>query len=119
MWEAEQRVQATALVSRQQSRWFRVYDGFWQGCHLSPLLYITLVEELDKEKLGVKVSEVWCGPLLYADDVLMVEAGKEDIGYCRKSKKKWRVCDEEIKEEESLIPGYMLWLAEEGEMYKL
>lgn len=37
---------------------YRVYDGFCQGCHLSPLLYITLVEVLDKEKLGVKVSEV-------------------------------------------------------------
>ena len=37
-----------------------------------------MVEELERESLGVKVSGVWCGALLYADDIgLIAEAGEE------------------------------------------
>ena len=52
-------VQASVQVDGQQSRWFRVDEGLRQGCPLSPLLYsMGMVEELERENLGVKVSGV-------------------------------------------------------------
>ena len=69
-------VQASVQVDGQQSRWFRVDEGLRQGCPLSPLLYsvyiMGMVEELERENLGVKVSGVWCGALLYADDIVLI-----------------------------------------------
>ena len=37
-----------------------------------------MVEELERESLGVKVAGVWCGALLHADDIVLIaEAGEE------------------------------------------
>ena len=37
-----------------------------------------MVEELERENIGVKVSGVWCGALLYADDIVLIaESGEE------------------------------------------
>ena len=30
-----------------------------------------MVKELDKENLGVNMSRVWCGTLLYVDDIVL------------------------------------------------
>ena len=87
-----------------------------------------MVEELERESLGVKVSGVWCGTLLYADDIVLIaETGEElqkmldMVGRyaevwkfrfnARKSKvmvvekknggEKWRIGDEEMEEVES------------------
>ena len=81
-------VQASVQVDGQQSRWFRVEEGLRQGCPLSPLLYsiyiMEMVEELERESLGVKVSGVWCGALLYANDIMLIaEAGEELQKICR------------------------------------
>ena len=125
-------VQASVQVDGQQSRWFRVEEGLRQGCPLSPLLYsiyiMGMVEELERESLGVKVSGVWCGALLYADDIVLIaETGEElqkmldMVGRyaevwkfrfnARKSKvmvvgkknggEKWRIGDEEMEEVDS------------------
>ena len=50
-----------------------------------------MIEELERESLGVEVSGGWCGALLYADDnVLIAEA-------CEELQKK---LDEEMEEVE-------------------
>ena len=107
-------MQASVQVDGQQSRWFRVEEGLRQGYPLSSLLYsiyiMGMVEELERERLGVKVSGVWCGALLYADDiVLRAETGEElqkmldMVGrYAEKnSSEKWRIGDEEMEEVKS------------------
>ena len=125
-------VQASVQVDGQQSRWFRVDEGLWQGCPLSPLLYsvyiMGMVEELERENLGVKVSGVWCGALLYADDIVLIAESGEELQKmldmvgryaelwkfrfnAKKSKvmvvgkknsgEKWKIGDEEMEEVES------------------
>ena len=125
-------VQASVQVDRQQSRWFRVDEGLRQGCPLSPLLYsvyiMGMVEELERENLGVKVSGVWCGASIYADDIVLIAESGEELQKmldmvgryaelwkfrfnARKSKvmvvgrknsgEKWKIGDEEMEEVES------------------
>ncbi len=69
-------VQASVLLEGQQSRWFDVDEGLRQGCPLSPLLYsiyvMGMLEELEREELGVKMDGMWCGALLYADDIVLL-----------------------------------------------
>ena len=92
-------MQASVQVDGQQSRWFRVDEGLRQGCPLS----------WRNENIGVKVSGVWCGALLYADDIVQTaESGCKRCWICRKRKRKrtcsgekWKIGDEEMEEVES------------------
>ena len=36
-----------------------------------------MVEELKGEKLGVELGGVWCGGLLYADDIVLIAGPRE------------------------------------------
>ena len=71
-------VEGIVLMDCEQSRWFSVEEGLHQGCPLSPLLYsiymyvVGKVEELEKVGIGVKVDGMWCGALLYADDIVLI-----------------------------------------------
>ena len=64
---------------------------------------------MEKENIGVKVSGVWCGALLYADDIVQTaESGCKRCWICRKRKRKrtcsgekWKIGDEEMEEVES------------------
>ena len=37
-----------------------------------------MVEELEKAQLGVKLEDLWCGALMYVDDIVLVaDSGME------------------------------------------
>ena len=76
-------VKASVLLDGEESRWFGVDKGLRQGCPLSPLLnsiyMMGMVEELKGEKLGVELGGVWCGGLLYADDIVLIAGSEEEL----------------------------------------
>ena len=76
-------VEASVVLDGEQSRWFKVEKGLRQGCPLSPLLYsiyvMGMVEELEDSGLGVKEEEVWCGALLYADDIVLLAESPDEL----------------------------------------
>ena len=75
-------IEASVVLEGEQSRWFPVETGLRQGCPLSPLLYsiyiMDMMKQLEEKGLGVKMDGIWCGGLMYADDiVLLAETGDE------------------------------------------
>ena len=62
---------------------------------MSPLLYsiyvMGMIEELQKEGLGVKIEGIWCGGLLYADGIVLIaDSGEELQNVVQEYAKQWR-----------------------------
>ncbi|PKU65360.1 Putative ribonuclease H protein [Dendrobium catenatum] len=72
-------VRFSIMINGRNSEWIDAHSGFWQGCPLSPYLFIMCFKLLSNsieqkgQDLGIRVSPR--GPrithLLYADDVLL------------------------------------------------
>ena len=74
-------IEASVVLEGEQSRWFLVETGLRQGCPLSPLLYsiyvMDMMKQLEEKCLGVIMDGMWCGGLMYADDIiLLAETGE-------------------------------------------
>jgi hypothetical protein len=79
-------VESCVLVNDRQSRWFDIEIGLRQGCLLSPILFAIyingLAEEIQKEKLGVRLIRYKndkLGTLMYADDIALIAKSKSEL----------------------------------------
>jgi hypothetical protein len=72
-------VESCVMVNGHLTDWFQIHAGVRQGCVLSPLLYV--VEELNALNRGVAIEEGGqkLSALLYADDIVLVAANKQDL----------------------------------------
>ena len=70
--------EATVRTRHRTADHFRIEEGVWQGCLLSPCLFNLYAEhimqnaELDELKAGVKIAERNINNLRYAGDTLML-----------------------------------------------
>ena len=77
--------QSTAAVQwdSHQSSHFPVLQGVHQGAILFPLLYCifvdVLLDNLHASGCGAKVGEVYCGALMYADDLALIAESPDEL----------------------------------------
>ena len=68
------------------SRSFSLNQGVHQGAVLSPLLYSLFVDdlllELTASGYGAFVDGLYCGALMYADDLVLIAASQSDLRPC-------------------------------------
>ena len=110
-------VEASVVLDGEQSRWFKVEKGLRQGCPLSPLLYsiyvMGMVEELEDSGLGVKEEEVWCGALLYADDIVLLAESPDELQRMLDTvgeyAEEWRFTFNAVKSKTMVVGTSMQW----------
>ena|SRR5688572_24975606 len=69
-------------VNGSKSRPFTVGVGLRQGCVLSPLLFITFMDWIDRRSRGdecVTLGESRIGRLLFADDLVILGQSESDL----------------------------------------
>ena len=65
--------------------WFRMEKGVWQGCLLSPCLFIWYAEpimwypRLDELQAGIKITGRNINNLIYTDDTPLMAESKEEL----------------------------------------
>ena len=93
------------LWDGEQSRPFNINQGVKQGAILSPLLYSLFVNELlvtlEQSGLGVKIGSVYCGALMYADDLALIASSAQELQAMMdivfQYATKWRYCINPLK----------------------
>ena len=65
------------------SRSFRIQQGVRQGAILSPLLYSifvnSLLDQLTDSGRGAHIGNIYCGALMYADDLALISSSEADL----------------------------------------
>ena len=78
-------VQSSVLVDECMTEWFAVNTGLRQGCMLSPILFVIVIDELAREVKrtgkGVMIGNTKINILLYADDIVLIAENSEDLQY--------------------------------------
>ena len=73
------------IGSKFEMDWFKIWEGVYQGCILSPYLfnlyaeYITRNSGLDEAQTGIKISRRNINNLRYADDTTLMAESKEAL----------------------------------------
>ena len=53
------------------------------GCPLSPVLYnvyvMEMLKDLEEKRLGIEMEVIWCGRLLYADDIVLLARDQVEL----------------------------------------
>ena len=74
---------ASVLWNNSQSSQFALCQGVRQGAILSPLLYSIFVDNLlislSSSSFGVKIDDIFCGALMYADDLALIAGSESDL----------------------------------------
>ena len=74
---------ASVLWNNSQSSQFALCQGVRQGAILSPLLYSIFVDNLlislSSSGFGVKIDDIFCGALMYADDLALIAGSESDL----------------------------------------
>lgn len=77
------KVQACVKLNGNLTEWFEVTSGLKQGCVLSPLLFNifinSLVDDVKRLNIGVKLDEDIVSILVYADDVVFLADNENDL----------------------------------------
>ena len=78
-------VQSSVVVGEEMTDWFRVNVGLRQGCMLSPILFILVIDELAREvkRFGrdTRLGNLRINILLFADDIVLIAENFEDLQY--------------------------------------
>ena len=65
--------------------WFKIREGVWQGCILSPCLFDFYAESimwnagLDESQVGIKIAGRNINNLRYVDDTTLMAESKEEL----------------------------------------
>ena len=77
------RVQSCVVVEGELTEWFHVNVGLRQGCMLSPILFILVIDDLARQikriGKGIKLGNLQINILLYADDIVLLADNPEDL----------------------------------------
>ncbi|KAF7239157.1 Rap guanine nucleotide exchange factor-like 1 [Varanus komodoensis] len=77
--------EATVRTGHRTTDWFKIEQGVWQGCILSPCLFNLYAEhimrkaELDESPVGIKIAWRNINNLRYADDTTLMAESEEEL----------------------------------------
>ena len=71
--------EATVRTGHGTTDWFQIGKGVYQGCILSPCLYIMRNAGLDESQSGIKIARRNINNLRYADDTTPMSESEEEL----------------------------------------
>ena len=78
-------VQSAVIVEEEITDWFEVNMGLRQGCMLSPILFIIVIDELARRVKatgrGVRLGNIKINILIFADDIVLIAESMDDLQY--------------------------------------
>ena len=76
-------VQSAVVVEEEITDWFQVNMGLRQGCMLSPILFILVIDELARQikrsSKGTRLGNLRVNILMFADDIVLIAENPEDL----------------------------------------
>lgn len=87
IWSLYNRTRSLVNITSSKSDLFPVHAGLWQGCPLSPVLFITFVDRISRVGQGpegVWFGSHWISSLLFTDDFVLVDPLDQDLQHAHR-----------------------------------
>ena len=82
VWSLYKQSRSLVCIAGSESDLFPVHVGLWQGCSLSPVLFIIFMDRMYRRSHGLEgiwFGSRWISSLLFADDVVLLGPSSWDI----------------------------------------